>query len=449
MADRYVRSAATGANNGTSWVDAFTTLAAARAAAGAGDRVFVAEDHAEAPGSSTTWNWPGSAAAPVLVICVNAGAEPPTAVETSGTVTASAAGVALLHQGRALVRGLTFTTGGSSTAANLSFGQIINNQALVFEACGFVIANTSAASRFYLGNSASTSNDDLVVEFRNCSFKFGHASQGFQVGHARVRFTGCTIDPAGSAASPLLKLNAGVSVDVLFENCDLSGSGYTLVAVNTATTGRVVFRNCKMPAGWASSGFNAPGYGGVEVVVDDCYTEADGVSHPGTLQRSEYAGVVYTDTGTYGLASDGGPNARSWRMEASAGAQPSQPLRSPELLAWNGGTSEITVGVEVLVYGGTMTDAELWLELDYPSEAATGRYVRDESARVAHPLATPAEPSAGMGTGVGAWTTPYSPVTSYVLEATVTPARRGVLRARVCCCNMDRYVFVDPRLVVE
>ena len=41
MTDFYVDSAATGANNGTSWTDAWTSITSAPGGIAAGDRVFV------------------------------------------------------------------------------------------------------------------------------------------------------------------------------------------------------------------------------------------------------------------------------------------------------------------------------------------------------------------------------------------------------------------------
>ena len=88
MANVFVDSNATGAANGTTWADAYTTIAAAAAADSAGDIIWVAEDHAESTASSVSWSWAGTEASPTRLICADsASGEPPSTVATTGSVT--------------------------------------------------------------------------------------------------------------------------------------------------------------------------------------------------------------------------------------------------------------------------------------------------------------------------------------------------------------------------
>ena len=81
MASYYVYSGAGGAADGSSWANAYTTMALALASGKvAGDIFYLAHDHNESTGASVTLTFPGTAASPNKVLCVNrAGSVPPVA----------------------------------------------------------------------------------------------------------------------------------------------------------------------------------------------------------------------------------------------------------------------------------------------------------------------------------------------------------------------------------
>src|SRR3990167_6093507 len=88
MANIYVRSTdGNDADDGTTWALADATLTGAAAADVAGDVIWVSQVHAESTAAAITFNWDGTAAAPIRVVCGNDAAEPPTALATTATVT--------------------------------------------------------------------------------------------------------------------------------------------------------------------------------------------------------------------------------------------------------------------------------------------------------------------------------------------------------------------------
>ncbi len=126
MANYYVRSAAAGAADGSTWANAFTTLALAFTGAGAGAHtLWVADDHAENSGTSaTTLTCPGTAASPYRILCVNTHAtEPPTGLATSATVTTTtSASATITFAGFAYIYGIQFIQGsGGSSSTVLGF----------------------------------------------------------------------------------------------------------------------------------------------------------------------------------------------------------------------------------------------------------------------------------------------------------------------------------------
>src|SRR4051812_3366435 len=93
MASYYVRSGAGGSANGTSWANAYLTLAAAFSGKAAGDTFYVSEDHAETLGSTIILTSPGTKANPCKIVCVNhAGSVPPVSADLRTTATITMTG---------------------------------------------------------------------------------------------------------------------------------------------------------------------------------------------------------------------------------------------------------------------------------------------------------------------------------------------------------------------
>src|SRR5262245_7581706 len=120
MASYYVRSGASGANNGTSWTNAYTVLGTAMSGKAAGDTFYVSEDHAESVGSSQTYAL-GSVANPCRILCVNhSGSVPPVSADLRTTATITVTGSFNINlNGIYLVHGITFIASGSG---NITFG---------------------------------------------------------------------------------------------------------------------------------------------------------------------------------------------------------------------------------------------------------------------------------------------------------------------------------------
>ena len=72
MATKYLLNTATGAADGTSWADAYTTLASAFAGMSAGDACYMRDTHTEGTTVDTTRTSPGTTVSPCAVISVDA-----------------------------------------------------------------------------------------------------------------------------------------------------------------------------------------------------------------------------------------------------------------------------------------------------------------------------------------------------------------------------------------
>lgn len=135
MATIYLRSTdGNDADNGSTWALAKATLAAAITAAGAGGTVYMSQAHAES-GSTITLDG-GTAASPTVVLCVNDGAAPPTALATTGSIATTTSG-AITINGFLYIYGVVFNLGSGATIHHSSgplhrrFGQDLRDVQLL------------------------------------------------------------------------------------------------------------------------------------------------------------------------------------------------------------------------------------------------------------------------------------------------------------------------------
>src|SRR5262245_22082418 len=112
-----------GNTDGLTWANAYANLAGAVTGKAAGDVFYVAHDHAESTAGSTTCSFPGTAASPNFVYCVNrsgTGAPAITSADLRTTATATLTGTASWTlSGGGYVYGITFIAGNSSTISSV------------------------------------------------------------------------------------------------------------------------------------------------------------------------------------------------------------------------------------------------------------------------------------------------------------------------------------------
>lgn len=449
MADIYLRSTdGSDADDGSEWALAKATLAAALTAAGAGGRVFMSQAHAETAGGLKALVSPGTFSNPVQILCVNDAAGPPTALATTGTVTTTS-NYSIEFDGFAYVYGVTFSAGtGSSGAANILVGTANTRLGWIFDNCALKIVHTSAdVIRF--GNTASTSNDDQLIELRNTTIQVGYAAQTVQL-RAKVRWYG------GSVTGPtnLFTTYTSCPCDVLVAGVDLSalGSGKYLVNVSTNTLGTIRFRNCKLGA--ISGVINAAigGWGAVDVFLDNC----DSADTNYRMAHHTYQGSIIHSTAALktGGASDGAQGV-SHKMASLDISTPdavkfAAPLAGPEIIVWNELIgAPLIATVDILHDSATNLDEwEAWLQVEYlgTSGYPLSSFATDHNSNVLALSAT--DQPASTATWSGADYDGMTNVNKQKLEATFTPQEKGIVRARVMLARANHTVYVDPLLSI-
>lgn len=434
MADYYVYSGAGGSGNGSSWANAFTTMAAAITGGASSDTFFMAHDHDESTASALTLAFKGTNGLPNRVIVVNrAGSVPPVAADVVTTPSAkikTTGGSGIALTGGVEIWGVEFLPGfgGSGTA-----GFTPNNDTLwkSFKNCKFTL-NAGPSSTISRG-SANTGG----IQMRDCTFQFGHVLQSFAMANPASDWfwknsAGITAF-AGSVPTTLISTNGFAGV---WEGLDLSPINTTIVGSNSRF-GRLRLVNCRLHASVVISAAQGHPQNIIEVI---------GCNSGSQIQRNErhgYLGVMTTETTIVrtGGATDG-TTPYSWKMVIAASTRRQLALQSFEGIIWNDAVgSSKTLTVHVLTDNVTLKDDECWLEADYMDSSSypTTSLASDEAATL---LTAGANQDSDSGT---AWTTTgLTTPNKQKLEVTFTPQNKGWVRWRVFCAKSSTTVYVCP-----
>lgn len=445
MANYYVKSGAAGAADGSSWADAYTTLAAALAARSAGDTFWVSHQHAETQASAMTLTSPGTAAAPCRILCVNDGASPPTALATTGTITTTGATNGIAANGFAYVYGLIFQVGTGAGSPLFTVGATASDATWTFEASKISLVATNS-TRFVVGTSANSGGRHEVV-LLNTTMKFAGVGQGIRAdrfGRITWKNTASAIDATGSIPTTLLLATGSISAGVInFTGLDLSAMGSGKNLADAAGRIEVLqITDCKLGAsvGVTTGSFSGPSGGEVRLV------NCDSGSLNCRYSKSNYHGTITQEAVIVraGGATDGAtPISR--KMVSSAGARFESPLVSDPIEVWNETIgSAVTITVPVITDNVTLTDAEAWIEVEYlgTSGFPIASFASDRATDV---MATPANQASDA---VSSWTTTglTTPV-KQTLAISVTPQMKGVIRARVMLAKASATMYFDPLIV--
>lgn len=448
MAVIYLRSTdGNDADDGSTWALAKATLAAALVAAGAGGTVYVSQAHAESQASAMTLSSPGTPGSPVKVLCVSDAAEPPTALTTGASVSTTGANAITIGgvsttNGTSIYQGITITAGSGATAAALNIGVSGSNINCIMMNCKLALGTTAAASRFALSEGTRGAQVLLI----NTTLKFGAVGQGIRAGKRVIwQDTPSAIDLTGSTPTTLV-LPTGQDFGIIFRSVDLSalGSGNNLVsfvANGGVTSTRLI--NCLLGA--SVNILTGTLFGpGEEVLIDNC----DSADTNYRMEHYKYQGSIKTETSITrsGGASDG-TTPISWAMASLAGASFASPLASPPIAIWNdttGSAKTITVEIAIDNAGTALTEADIWLEIEYPGTASStlSSFATDHNSTLLAPSTT--DQTASSAT----WNNMTNP-TRQTVAVTVTPQEKGWMIGKIMLAKPSTTVYVDPVMVVS
>lgn len=442
MTTYYARSTNTASGDGLSWTNAYKTLAEITALDALGDVIYVSQAHAEnTTGANVTLDLAGTPSNLTRIICASDASLPPTAVASTGTVTASSASTGTITvNGSGYIEGLTFTSGINGGVISLAFTLAVQ-EVQYYKNCKFRMGATNSNARLSVGRTDTSTADKVTWE--NCTVRFSHATSAMQV-IADFHWKGGGVESGGTAISALLYVGTGRQVNILIEGCDFSTMSSTAAMVGASgTSGRITFRYCKLPANWTGDLCVTPPPG-LRVMMHNC----DNGDTNYKLYEKEDTGTVRDETvivATGGASN--GTTSMAWKMEStSLAAYPARAFASPEMVRWNDTTgSAITVSVEVLHDSLTaLNNEEAWLEVQYmgTSGVPLGSFVHNAKANI---LAT----AAAQPSSSAAWTTTgLTNPNKQFLSVTFTPQEKGYLHAKVLLAKPDKVLYINPKMTV-
>lgn len=425
-------------DGGTTWALAKATLTGVAAIDAAGDTTYVSQVHAESTAGAVTLAFAGTPSNPSKVICGNNAAEPPTALATTATVTATGSNTITLT-GCLYAYGIQFISGGA-----ISFGSA-SAYTQRYENCAF--RTTNSGSGGFISQLGGGATSEVVM--RNCTLKFAGASNYINT-TVRWRIVGGSVESGTSTPTTLFRFGtSGKSGNLEVDSFDFSNFASTLVlfdGTNLTCSTNATFRNCKMPASWSGSLYTGTLAGpGVRLSMYNC----DSASTNYRLWIETYAGSIKSETTIVrtGGASDG-TTGLSWKMASSANCSyPLIPLISDELATvWNDTTgSSVTITMHILHDSLTnLTDGEVWLEAQElgTSGSTLGVVTTDAKADV---LAT----AANQTTSSETWTTTgLTNPNKQQLSVTFTPQNKGPILLKVVLAKASKTIYVCPEAVV-
>ena len=433
MAIKYVDDNASGANDGSSWANAYTSLASITPTS-AGDVIYVASTHDEHIASDIVLD-NGTAASPVWLVSATAGSSP-VSYTKGATIRGLSYSVDIEAGGNdyAVFWGLNQIADDNS-GADLPLGRGTDSVHYYFD-CEF-----TAKDRIYLGTST-----DSHAKHTGCSYTINGTS-----GWRELYLTGtrATVDVrngvvSGSAKDYAVHLEYGSGT--ILRACDLSDFSYG--AKNTSTSNNSVaarISGCSVGASFLPADTAYTSKPGNFVQADYCGTGELGASDAvaGFSGASDYYGQTTADTARYrsGGAADSLSGGSYSHAVAGRYGTLAEGHNSVELVARVTGGVAVTVTMH-LAGAATLYDDEMWFDFFGPSTSSSPRQ-HFATTRMANPTATRAalasDSASWTGSGVG---------TKHGISYTYTPHHGGLIHVVPVFAKAGGSVYICPKLTV-
>lgn len=372
----------------------------------------------------------------------------PTAMGTANWIGNSTTNrsIAITGAFSAYFYGITIRCAGS-TAANLM--PTLNSGTgcdFTFEDCYFWQGNTATTA--YISIGASTATIEQATSFINCTFRFGNASQGFRVQGGSHLFSGCDIAAAAGTTPTNIILDQGTFGSVVFEGCDVSNVGTSLIANQSNGHKRVTLRQCKIPSTLMSAQTTYANRSQAEVTAYDCDT-AD--NHYQFIYNNGI-GELVVDAGVYitadGAAYNTTPSRCSWKITTTSAASFRSPFITPWISLYNESTS-LTPYVEALRKGSTTKykESELWADWMYKDTANTTRGRMDRADR--NGIVASTTDQAASSLSASDWTGEDVTNNAFMKlsPGAITPTEAGDISVRICVGKASvTDIYIDPKI---
>jgi hypothetical protein len=403
------------------------------------DVIFVADNHAETSSAATTISF---FLAPSHTYCMDHTIASPTGanLKNTGSITTTGA-TALSITGNGYINGLVFNVGvgnASATQARLQL-QLAVTGYMTLENCRFFIASTAstAISAVNFGNANPING---FVNLINCSVQLLANTSIISLTGGVGYWKNSSLFIPGGVMPPVLisSVNALGYGSLVFEGVDFTGFTGTLID-SLANGSKISLIKCKLdPALVATTGPQIEGNWEVEL------TNCDSGTGYYRNERWNAAGKLTTEIGVIRVGgTTDGATPISWKIITTNFSDWGTPFVSFPISVYNTAIgSGISVTIEVLTDGVTLTNADIWLEASYfGSRSATLRSFVNSG--LINGLDTPVN----LATSAATWNTTglVSPMPQKIL-LTFTPQVIGFVLYRVRIGRINTTVYVDPKI---
>ena len=419
MGNIYVNSAATGANNGTTKTDAFTTLSAAVTAWTTADIILMADTHAESSASNITLaSANDTETIPIPIYSIDFATDqykPGTSAQVSTTGASS------------INININVNCEGVYFAANNVFAFNTGLDAkVIYKDCIFECPNTSGNR--YIAIYDGTDRSSKFI-FKNCTFNFNNGTQNFYIYSVGgdVRCIGCTFNVIANA-NGIFRSDTGGNCHFLY--CDLTGSTFTTDALYASGSLGNIFLKliaCSLPASFPLSIFTGNKNQFLELLsceaggLLDRYAYVDG---DGNLVDTST--TVYRDAGVQGLA---GPF--SYQLTPASTLDRIRPIATPNIRGYVALTGSRTFTVELAHNFTSLTTTKVWFELSYLGTASeSNRSLETSLPHAATGIFNPIDAGSALTSSSETWTGAAG-LTKAKLSKTVTINRAGIYGVKV------------------
>lgn len=441
MADYWVRSGASGANNGASWTDAFQSwdvAACVTALATHGNRFFVADDHVDpGDGAAKTHSAPQNPGAGIVIISADhtdSGSVPAYMPGTTAQFNTTDGAYNLTLDGTAVVYGCRFESG-----ATLACSSDADERGIYIDCYLKTTTALSVTGCWVLGGTIATfDGSDNSSNLINLS------------SYARID---------GAAF-----VNVGYRTGVIFNNPQGECVGLDLSGFNNAT-------ECELandPAGAPSAAFincktkSSPVYFSSSALTRYGITEFFNVgasNDPTIYAKREATGDVLSTTSIY--RTNGGSiegTSCAYLMTTTANCAENRPLTSPWLWANVSSTGSKTFSVHITNDTADFDNSQVNLEVQYFGTSGSAQFAI-ASDRRSDPTesATTSPGSVSRDDTTSTWiglNDSGQGLADFMqkLSVTATVNQTGLYRARVrvgvASIASSRYFYIDPRVIV-
>lgn len=420
------------------WAKAATSLATVAAAMAAGDTLWVGDDSNESVAGVITATFPGTAAAPNFIYCVDHTKASPatgdlkTGAAGAGSVTTTGNNAITLN-GSFYCYGVAFISGSGVNTVNLNLANTGGNSQK-FENCILKIGGTSGGT-IALGTGSAVSWTMLL----NCTLTVSAAG-------SLVRNSGKVVVSGGSiTGTPTTTLFAGggtVGGFATYEGFDYSNLGNrTLFSNQSAGENFTLMKDCKAPATYTRQTTLT-----VAGIVENCIIRADSSATAYIQEKYNYWGSQVAETSIVrsGGATDG-TTAISWAV-TPLNTSWVEPFVCFPISIWNSTIGAVNVTVHAtsnLAAGAFPNTDEIWIEVEGPGTSGNPKGIYATNTK-ANNLATG---SAYSSSGASWGGSPAGGVFS--MTAAITTTQVGPLTVYVKAAKTSTIFYVDPKVTLS